>query len=163
MTNSNMTVNDKASFGVQKGLSEVLTLTGTLHIQLFGPDGELKEERFLTNTVTAAGKAGIANQMIAAPTLPKMGWMAVGTGAPSATLLGAEIARVAFASRTVLTNVVSVSATFPAGTGTGAWTEAGTFDVVTANTANMWMSTTFGVMTKAAGDSITINWNLTFN
>lgn len=42
--------------------------------------------------LTTAGKNGVANQILAAPTLAKMGWMAIGTGTPTATLLGAEAA-----------------------------------------------------------------------
>lgn len=132
-------------------------------IQLFGPDGGLKDERKIHNTVTTAGKAGILDQTLASPTLNKMGWMAVGTGSPGATLLGAEIARVAFDTKTRLTNVVTVVATFAAGTGTGALTEAGTFDVVTANTVNMWMSATYAVVNKLAADSLVITWTLTGN
>jgi hypothetical protein len=52
-------------------------------------------------------------------------------------------------------------ANFAAGTGTGAITEAGTFDVVTQNTANMWMYSTFSVINKGANDSLAITWTLT--
>ena len=134
-----------------------------MHIQLFGPDGELKSETFTHNTVTTAGKNGIADQILAAPSLPKIGWMAIGTGTPSGTLLGAEVARVAFDSKLRSTNVVTVVATFGAGVGTGTIIEAGTFDVVTANTVNMWMSATFGAQTKGALDSLVITWTLTIN
>ena len=52
-------------------------------------------------------------------------------------------------------------ATFAAGVGTGAITEAGTFDVVTQNTVNMWMYSTFSVINKGANDSLQITWTLT--
>lgn len=52
-------------------------------------------------------------------------------------------------------------ATFGAGVGTGAITEAGTFNIVTANTVDMWMSASFAVVNKAAGDSIVATWTLT--
>ena len=42
-------------------------------------------------------------------------------------------------------------------------TEAGTFDVVTANTVNMWMSASFSVINKLAADSLAITWTLTFS
>lgn len=139
-----------------------LELVDNVHIVLRGPDGEVKEERSLHNTVTTAGKAGAADQVLAAPSLVKMGWMAIGTGSPAATLLGTEIARVAFTTKTRSTNVVTVVGDFPAGTGTGAITEAGTFDVVTANTVNMWMSASFTVINKLAADSLSISWTLTY-
>ena len=144
-------------------MKEAIFLDVNMHLQVFGSDGKLKQETFVHNTVTSAGKDGIADQMLAAPSLPKMGWMAIGTGTPSATLLGAEVARVAFTSKTRLANVITVIANYPAGTGTGAITEAGTFDVVTANTVNMWMSASFGTLTKAAGDSLAVTWTLTFS
>lgn len=160
---SELSAQDNLSIKTNRGLSEGLYLDVNMHIELFGEDGTLKEERWVHNTVTTAGKIGIADQILAAPSLPKMGWMAIGTGSPTATLLGAEVARVAFDSKTRSTNVITVIATFPAGTGTGAITEAGTFDVVTANTVNMWMSASFSVVNKAAGDSIVLTWTLTIN
>lgn len=145
------TVND--SLNIKTNM--VLTLRNKL--------GEIIDERRVHNTVTTAGKAGIADQILASPTLPKMGWMAVGTGTPGATLLGTETARVAFTSKTRSTNVVTVQGDYAAGTATGALTEAGTFDVVTANTVNMWMSASFSVINKGASDTLSIVWTLTIN
>ena len=53
--------------------------------------------------------------------------------------------------------------TFAAGVGTGAITEAGVFNVETEDTADMILYTDFGVITKAATDSLTITWTLTIN
>lgn len=142
---------------------EQLSLDVNCFIQLFDQYGNLKEERSVHNTVTSAGKNNVADQQLAAPTLAKMGWMAIGTGSPSATLLGAEIARVAFDTKTRSTNVVTVVATFGAGVGTGSIVEAGTFNIVTANTVDMIMSSTFSVVNKAAGDSLVITWQLSVN
>jgi len=161
MIKSAATVTDEISMGVNKGMASALGIYANMHVQLFDEAGKLKDERFIKNTVTTAGKNGVANQILAAPTLPKMGWMAIGTGSPAATLLGAEVARVAFDSKTAPAAVVTVVATFGAGVGTGAITEAGTFDVVTANTVNMWMSASFAVVNKTATDSIVITWTLT--
>lgn len=158
---SNLKMEDKLSIGVAKGIQDGLYLDANMCVQLFGPDGTLKEERIIHNTVTTAGKNAIADQVLAAPTLAKMGWMAIGTGSPAATLLGAEVARVAFDSKLRSGAVVTVIGTFAAGTGTGAITEAGTFDVVTANTVNMWMSSSFSVVNKGALDAIVITWTLT--
>lgn len=154
---------DDLSFKTGKGFNEGLYFDVNMHIELLGEDGKLKDERFVHNTVTTAGKNGVADQILAAPTLSKMGWMAIGTGTPSATLLGAEVARVAFDTKTRSGAVVTVVATFAAGTGTGAITEAGTFDVVTANTVNMWMSASFSVINKGAADSLVITWTLTLS
>jgi hypothetical protein len=146
---------------IDKGYSDGFYLLANMHLVLKDKDGNVKDERFHHNTVTTAGKNGIMDQILAAPTLVKMGWMAVGTGTPAATLLGAEIARVAFTSKLRAANVITVIGDYPAGTGTGAITEAGTFDVVTANTVNMWMSASFAVINKLATDSLSITWTLT--
>lgn len=156
-------LNDKLSMRTGKGFNEGLYFDVNMHLELFDEDGNLKTERFVHNTVTTAGKNGVADQIIASPTLVKMGWMAVGTGSPAATLLGAEVARVAFDSKTRSGAVITVVATFAAGTATGALTEAGTFDVVTANTVNMWMSSSYSVINKGASDSLVITWTLTIS
>ena len=130
-------------------------------VKLFDQYGNLKDFRQVHNTVTTAGKNGVADQILAAPSLVKMGWMAIGTGSPAATLLGAEVARVAFTSKTRSGAIVTVVGDYAAGTGTGAITEAGTFDVVTANTVNMWMSASFAVINKGALDTLSITWTLT--
>jgi hypothetical protein len=161
MIKSAATVTDEISMGVNKGMTSALGIYANMHVQLFDETGSLKDERFIKNTVTTAGKNGVANQILAAPTIAKMGWMAIGTGTPAATLLGAEVARVAFDSKTAPAAVVTVVATFGAGTGTGAITEAGTFNIVTANTVDMWMSASFAVVNKGATDSIVITWTLT--
>lgn len=158
---SNTNLKDKLSMMVHKGHESQLKIEANFFLQLFDQYGNLKDSRELHNTVTTAGKNAVADQILAAPTLVKMGWMAIGTGTPGATLLGGELARVAFDTKTRSNAIVTVVATFPAGTGTGAITEAGTFDVVTANTINMWMSTSFAVVNKGALDTIVNTWTLT--
>lgn len=133
-----------------------------VHIVLYGPDGGIKDERFIRNTVTTAGKNGAADQILAAPSLGKPTHMAIGTGSPAATLLGTEIDRNALTSKTRAGAVVTMVGDWAAGDGTGAITEAGLFDVVTANTVNMWCSQSFSVINKAAGDTLSITWTLTF-
>lgn len=160
----NTNATDKVSFGATKGIALQLNMDVNMHLILRDENGEIKDERLVHNTVTTAGKNAVADQILAAPSLVKMGWMAVGTGSPAATLLGAETARVAFTSKTRGANsVITVVGDFPAGTGTGALTEAGTFDVVTANTVNMWMSASFSVINKGSLDSLSVSWTLTIS
>ncbi|HEV3223862.1 MAG TPA: hypothetical protein VGZ90_13330 [Puia sp.] len=163
MNNENTVATDRMSFTLGKGCPESLLLEANVLIELFDKYGNKKDERQLHNTVTAAGKAGLLDQSLAAPTLAKAGWMAIGTGSPAATLLGAEIARVVFDSKTRSTNVLTMITTFPAGTGTGALTEEGLFDVVTANTVNMWCSSSFSVVNKGASDILVITHTLSVN
>jgi len=133
-----------------------------MDVVLRGPDGEVKDRRLVHNTVTTAGKDGIADQVLASPSLVKMGWMAIGTGSPSGTALGTEISRVAFSSKTRSGAVVTNVASWGAGVGTGAITEAGTFDQVSVG-GNMWMSASFAVINKLAADTLSITWTLTIS
>lgn len=130
------------------------------HLVLRGPDGEIKEEREIHNTVTTAGKNGAADQILASPTLAKPTHVAIGTGTPTGSALGTELDRNANTSKTRSGAVVTIVADWAAGDGTGAITEAGTFDA--ASTGNMWMSASFSVVNKGASDTLQISWTLTF-
>jgi hypothetical protein len=132
----------------------------TTHIVLRGPDGKIKDERLLHNTVTTNGKAGAADQVLAAPSLGKPTHMAIGTGSPAANALGVELDRNALTSKTRSGAVVTMVGDWAAGDGTGAITEEGLFDA--ASTGNMWCSQTFSVVNKAAGDTLSISHTLTF-
>lgn len=158
-------MSDRMVVGLDKGMKSEFTPGCNMRIELFDKNGNLKEIRNVHNTVTTAGKAGLMDQALATPTLAKPGWMELGTGTPAATLLGAYVSgsRVALTSKTRNANVVTMVGTFGAGVGTGAITEAGVFDVVTQNTANMWMSASFAVVNKGASDSLVITWTLTAN
>lgn len=134
-------------------------LIENVHIVLRGPDGEVKDERFIKNTVTTAGKNGVADQIVASPTLGKPTHMAVGTGTPTGTALGAETDRNALTSKTRSGAVVTMIGDWAAGDATAAITEAGIFDA--AATGNMWMSQSFSVINKGASDTLQITWTLT--
>jgi len=147
-------------------LQEDLKMKGELTISVFGRDGNLKEAIKVPNLVVTTGKNYIASRMAAA-SAPIMNTMAIGTGTgtPAAgdTALGTEAGRVATTAFTASTNTVTATATFPAGTGTGAITEAGIFNPVSAGASGgtMLCRTTFPVVNKAAGDSIAITWTVT--
>lgn len=134
--------------------------TGFVVLQLFGPDGLVKETR-VANTVTTAGKDGLADQILASPSLGKPTHAALGTGTPSGTALGTELDRNAFTSKTRSNAVVTMVTDWAAGDGTGAITEAGLFDA--SSSGNMWCSASFSVVNKAAGDSLSLTWTLTLS
>ena len=163
MIQSGSKLTDKISTRVGKGFKSQLEFESNVWITLFDKYGNIKDHREVHNTVTTAGKNGAADQILASPTLVKPGWMAIGTGSPAATLLGAEIDRNALTSKTRSGAVVTMVGDWAAGDGTGAITEAGVFDVVTANTVNMWMSASFSVINKGAADTLSISWTLTFS
>ena len=120
-----------------------------------------KEARRVFNTVTTAGRNGIADQILASPTLGKPTHMAVGTGTGGTTTLNAEVDRNALTSKLRSGAVVTMIGDWAAGDATAALTEAG---VLTASTSgDLWLYTTFAVVNKAAADALQIQWTLTIS
>ncbi len=145
-------------------LNDSIKLTGELKLTLTRPDGHVKHEVIVPNLVVTTGKNFIASRMKDA-TATAMTHMAIGTGSTAAaagnTTLGSEAGRVALTSTTVSTNNVAYVATFPAGTGTGAITEAGLFNASSSGT--LLCRTVFNVINKAAADTLGITWTVTVN
>jgi len=154
------------SLGRGAHLDDIVLPSGLVVVELFGPDGGRREHRVVENLVVTAGKNHIADQLKSSPAQAAMGWMAVGTGvsAPAAgdTLLGTEIDRNALTSRTAATNVVTYVGDWAAGDATNsAITEAGIFNIVTANTITMLARATFTLINKGALDTLKITWTVT--
>jgi hypothetical protein len=143
-------------------IKENLKATGRLTITVFDRDGNLKETKTVPNLVVTVGKNYIASRM-AGTASTVMSHMAIGAGvvSPNATdtTLGSELGRASLTSFTASTNTVTATATFNAGTVTGAVTEAGILNASSAGT--LLCRTTFPVVNKAAGDSIAITWVVT--
>ena len=138
--------------------------TGKLTVEIKDKHGNVKETREATNLVVSAGLDFIASRMKDA-TATAMSHMAIGTGTTAAaagqTALVTEAARQALTSTTVSTNTVSYVASFAAGTGTGAITEAGVLNGASGGT--MLCRTVFSVVNKGASDSMTITWTITIS
>jgi len=147
-------------------LNDAIKVTGELRITLTNPEGNIKQEVVVPNLVVTVGKNYIASRMKDA-TATAMTHMEVGTGTTAAavgdTTLQTAVAssRVTLTSTTVTTNSVAYVATFPAGTGTGALTEAGIFNASSAGT--MLCRTVFSVINKGAADTLGITWTVTVN
>lgn len=146
--------------------SDAIKMTGNLKLVLTDEHGNIKQEEEVKNLVVTVGKNFIASRM-KDTTDTAMSHMEVGTGTTAAavgdTALGAAVAssRVALTSTTVSTNSVAYVATFPAGTGTGALTEAGIFNASSSGT--MLCRTVFSVINKGAADTLGITWTVTVN
>jgi hypothetical protein len=142
--------------------ADTLKLTGAVRAVLTGPDGQVKQVVEHNNLVVTAGKNFVASRIVGTASAV-MSHMAVGSNGTAAaagdTTLGTELGRVALTSGTAANNVVTYTATFPAGTGTGALVEAGIFNAGAAGT--MMARVTFSVVNKAAGDALTITWTVT--
>lgn len=142
--------------------TESVNVKGNLEVVLLDENGTQKDYRKVNNLVVAVGKDVIAARLLG-NTLAVMSHMAVGSSATAAatsqTALGGELGRVVLDSSTRSSNTLTYVATFPAGTGTGSLAEAGIFNAV--STGNMLCRTTFSTVTKAAGDTIVVTWNVT--
>lgn len=137
--------------------------SGKLTVEIKDKHGNVKETREVTNLVVDTGLAYIADRM--KNTTTAMSHMAIGTGSTAAaagnTALGTEAARQGLTSTTVTSNAVAYVASFGAGTGTGAITEAGILNAASSGT--LLCRTVFSVVNKASSDSMTITWTVTIS
>jgi len=142
-------------------LNELFKLTGKVHVTLTNEHGEVIEQR-ATNLVVTTGKNFTASRMVGTAS-NIMSHMAVGSSGTAAavgdTALGAELGRVALTAGTATNNVVTYTATFGAGTGTGGIQEAGIFNASSAGT--MLCRVVFAVVNKGANDTMAITWTVT--
>ena len=159
-------VSDEIEVALGRGarLHEPVELRGHVLVELYGPDGELKETRETDNLVVDTGKAHIADQLSSSPGGAAMSHMGIGTGSTSPvagnTALGTEIDRNALTSRTDATNVVTYVGNWAAGDGTNAAiAEAGIFNA--ASTGTMLARATFTAINKGASDTLAITWTVT--
>ena len=139
-------------------VKDSIKATGKVLVQL---NGETVQE--IPNLVVTTGKNFIASRMTGSTTA--MSHMSVGSTSAAAAAgdaaLGSELGRVALSSSSTTGAVTTYSATFPAGTGTGAVVEAGIFNASSAGT--MLCRTTFAVVNKGANDTLTITWQITIS
>lgn len=144
--------------------TEQLKASGSLRVVVTGKDGQVKEEREFKNLVVTVGKNFVASRMVGT-SANVMSHMAIGSSSTAAaagdTALGGELGRVALASASATDNVVTYTATFPAGTGTGAVVEAGIFNAASAGT--MLCRTVFAVVNKGADDAMSVTWTVTIS
>ena len=141
-------------------INDQLKMKGSLQIRL---NDEVVRE--VDNLVVTAGKGYVASRMKsdASGGSAIMSHMGIGSGSTSAaagdTALGSQLGRVALTSTGISGAVLTYTASFAAGTGTGAVTEAGLFNASSSGT--MLCRTVFSVVNKGSSDSMTITWTVT--
>ena len=132
-------------------------MTGHLSIAI---NNDVVQE--IPNLVVTDGKEYVASRMKDA-SVSAMSHMAIGTGSTAAAAgnaaLGSEADRNSLTSTTVSGTTVTYVATFSAGEGTGAITEAGLFNA--SSSGVMLCRTVFAVVNKGSSDSMTITWSVT--
>jgi hypothetical protein len=149
---------------MNKELNDALKATGMVHVQHMDSAGKIITEFDVQNLVVTTGKNYIASKMVATTNSPvSMTHMAIGTGTstPGASdiALGTQTGRVTLSGSSTSSNAITYTASFPAGTGTGAITEAGVFNASSGGT--MLCRTTFPVVNKGSGDTIAVTWVVT--
>jgi len=143
-------------------------IMGKWYIKNYGPNGVLKEDISGKNVITEGGLSFLAsflNSSVAGAGTWDMDQIAIGTDATaeaaSNTALGTELARTTGTASYVSDAVYRVTATFAAGTGTGAIVEYGLFSSSTGGT--MFSRDTESVINKAAGDTLVVTTEITFS
>jgi hypothetical protein len=141
--------------------SKTKGIIGNVSITKFNGEGAILEKINVPNLVVNFGKNYIASRMVST-SLTNMTHVAFGSNSTVAvggdSTLGTELGRVVLSSASALDNVVTYTATFPAGVATGAIQEAGLFNASSAGI--MLARTTFPVVNKGAGDILAITWTV---
>jgi hypothetical protein len=142
-------------------ISEKAQSKGYLTITLLDENGQVKESLDINNLIVTSGKNLFAARLSGSGNSPSH--IGVGTSAIAPTLsntaLGTQLARVS-ATPTLNSNTVQYIATFGPGVGTGTIAEAGLFNAASAGV--MISRVAFTAFTKAAGDTLSITWNVSF-
>jgi hypothetical protein len=165
-------------------------LRGSVDIKVIGPDGELKENRFIPNLVVQSGKNYIATRMIGTATsVTAVATTASGTscmthmglGTSTATAANGDVAlttevavagdiaaytRAPVASTTQSTGVVTYVAVFgvnnPQRTNTSNTTAITEAGIFAGSTlSQMLCRTTFNAVNKGNDDTLQITWTIT--
>lgn len=148
-------------------------IKGRVELKLFGPDGNLKDSRVikdirvLENTITTFMDKTVANRMSGSVSGTVPSHMAIGTGSgmgASNNAVATELDRNALTSANQDSgsddNDVIYVGDWAAGDGTGAITEAGLMSA--ASGPGMYAYASFSAINKAAGDTLQINWTITY-
>ena len=146
-------------------MEDSIKLRGDVAIVVKDKDGNVKEEREEKNLVETTGLTYIASRMKDA-TATAMTHMAVGSGTTAAAAGNTDIesilgSREALDSTTASGAVVTYVASFEAGEGTGAVTEA---IIANARSSGTCLARgVFSAVNKAADDTMTITWSITLS
>lgn len=147
-------------------IKDDLKISGELVIIVTDKSGHITQSMKVPNLVVTTGKQYIASRM-AGTTAAVMSHMAIGSGTASAnannTALGNELGRAGspLFSFQASGNIITATATFVEGVGTGAISEAGIFNASSGGT--MLCRTVFPVVNKQASDTIAITWTITIS
>jgi hypothetical protein len=140
---------------------EQTKLSGYWFMKLYGPDGVLKDSREGHNVVTTNGKEALASLLASnlnSGTTNNFRYVAIGTDATAEaaaqTALLTEVSRHTGTVSYISGAIYQVTATFSAGSGTGAVVEYGLFN---SNAAGVMLTRdTESAINKGASDTLTV-------
>ena len=145
-----------------------IEISGHVTVELFGPDGKLKQRTEGHNVITTVGKEFLASYLssgAAAAATFTAKYVAIGTDstaeAVANTTLGVESSRHTGTVSYVSGCVYRVVATFATGSGTGAIVEYGLLSSSTGGT--LLGRHTSAVVNKGASDTLTVTYDVTFS
>ena len=149
-------------------INENLKLSGQLNIVLKDKAGKVKETREEKNLVVNTGLAYIVSRMTGT-SKNVMSHMALGSGTTAAAASQTDLVSVLGSRENLDSTTITGSsnekvqyiASFEAGDGTGAVTEAGLFNA--SSSGDMLCRTVFSVVNKAADDTMTVTWTITLS
>lgn len=147
------------------GMVDSFKLRGEVNYLLKDKFGNIKSNRTIKNTITSLGKAELAGLLLIDVSGTAFDYIAIGTGTPSATALGAEATTNGGERRgganvtgsritTTTTNDTAQFVTTFTFTGALALTEEGIFNAASGGT--MLASQNFSVLNVADADTLTI-------
>ncbi len=143
-------------------------LKGEWFVTLYGPDGAVKDQRQGFNVVTTVGKEFLASYLASAAAAAATftgKYIAIGTDATAEaaanTTLGVELSRHTGTASYLSGQIFQVTATFAAGSGTGAIAEYGLLSSATGGT--LIARDTESVINKGAADTLTVVAQLTLS
>lgn len=148
------------------GMLENLDVVANVRLELYGPDGELKQCEEVHNLVPTVGKEKFAERAIAAsPSTEGPKYISVGTSGTAAangdTALGAQDgSRKEVTTRSVTGAVGTVSVEFGKGEHTAELKEAGAHSASSSGT--LFARVVFSPINKGANDTLVVTWEFTF-
>ena len=140
-------------------------MTGQVTFSRYNREGDLVEQRTISNLVVTAGLQHMVARLSDTSTPDQMSHMALGSSSTAPALsdagLGAELGRtdLSVAGGTTSNNTVTYIATFGSGVAVGAITEAGVFNDSSSGT--MLCRTSFPAINKESTDSLAVTWVIT--
>ena len=143
------------------------SITGNILAVLTAEDGSIKQELEFKNLVVTSGKRLVASRLIGTAD-NSISNLAIGSGTSSPAItdggLQTELARVAIGSATSSGAVVTYTASFGPGVGTGNINECGLFNSPTVGASNSMLARSNSlILTKGASDTLALTWTVTFN